>query len=242
MKVMMMDTKQGQNGSALIYILIAIALLALLTSSLMEPSNQQAQSQNQSNLITEMQSQISFISSAVQECVINYPNQDSALTTTQQKNAPYPINPNDPYFASSTPATAANGNVENIRCPGNPGGAGATSKNHAKIFGGSSGKFLPPPPNLMDAWVYYNGADGVFIYTSTTKTDAYITAALTKLDAKYSPCEADVIDASSAAVNMSTDTTPGASGVRQCASGARCFRFWIIRKPTAVPAVTACNS
>ena len=35
------------SGSALIYILVAIALIALLTASMMEPSNQQGQAQNQ---------------------------------------------------------------------------------------------------------------------------------------------------------------------------------------------------
>ena len=236
--------KRSQSGSALIYILIAIALLAVLTSSLMEPASQQNQSQNAGNLVSDMQSQISLISNAIDECTLTYPNQDSELTTTQQKNAPYPINPKDPYFTSQSavPTVATTQDASGIRCPGNPGGTGATNQNHALIFGGSSGKFLPPPPNQMTAWQYYNGADGVFIYTSSNRTDAFISNALTKLDAKYSPCQADVIDASSANVNMSTDTVPGDSSVKRCPSGSKCFRYWLIQKSTMVPAVSGCPS
>jgi hypothetical protein len=232
--------ERRNSGSALIYILVAIALLAVLTATLMEPSNQQSQSQGSANTITEISSQISLISSTIQECVLSYPDQDSSLTATEQKNPPYPINPRDSYFASSTPATAANNSALNIRCPGNPGGTGATRKNHAKMFGGNSGKFLPPAPNLFQDWEYYNGADGVFIVTGTNKTDAYLASALAKLDAKYAKCESDVIDATGSAVNLSSDTVGGASGVRQCASGYRCFRYWIVQKPTAVGAETGC--
>lgn len=230
----------SQSGSALIYILVAIALLAVLTASLMDSSSQQTQSQNQTNLVSEISSQVSLISSSIQECVLSYPDQDSSLTSTQQKNAPYPIQPADTYFSTSTPAAAANNNLQNIRCPGNPGGTGLTRKNHALIFGGSSGKFLPPPPNLFTAWEYYNGDDGIFFFTSTNKSDSYITSALTKLNAKYSKCEADVIDATASPVNLSSDTTSGASGVRTCPSGYKCFRYWIIHKTSSVAKEAGC--
>lgn len=190
-----------------------------------------------------MQSQISLISSAIQECVLTYPNQDASLTATQQLNPPYPINPYDTYFASSTPARASSTDqnaVFGIRCPGNPGGAGATRMNHAKIFGGTSGKFLPPPPNLFTDWQYYEGADGVFIYIATTRTDAYIATALDKLNAKYAKCEAEHIDATGGVKNLSSDTIGGAAGVRTCPNGSRCFRYWIIQKATAVNADSGC--
>lgn len=228
---------QKNSGSALIYILVAIALIALLTASMMEPSNQQGQAQNQSNLMTELQGQISLIDSAIRECVITYPNQDSGLTGTEQFNAPYPINPNDTYFTGLTPGPSTGRTAADIRCPGNPGGA---NKNHAKIFAGNSGKFLPPPPNLFSAWQYYNGADGVFIVTSATVTDAYIATALQKLDTKYSPCQTDYIDAVSA-TNISSDN-PHSTGQVSCAAGSKCFRYWLIRKSTAIPADSACNN
>ena len=232
-----------QSGSALIYILIAVALLAALTVSLMEPSNQQGQSQNATGLITTLDSQVSFITSSIQECVLSKPDQDSELTTTQQKNAPYPINPKDPYFTaqSAVPAVATTDKVSEIRCPGNPGGTGPNNQNHAKIFGGSSGKFLPAPPSLFGDWTYYNGADGVFIMISSNKSDAYIQTALTRLDSMYSNCEADVTNRlSGGAVNMSSDTVPGDAGAKTCAAGNICFRYWMIQKASAIQVSASC--
>lgn len=233
----------NDRGSALIYILIAIALLAALTVSLMEPSGQQAQSQSGTNLVTEISSQTSFISSAVSECILSHPDQDSELTNTQQKNAPYPINPSDPYFNSQSadPLSDPDDKVKWIRCPGNPGGTASNNQDHARIFGGASGKFLPPAPALFTDWTYYNGADGVFIMTTTNKTDPFITSSIAKLDAKYSHCESEVIDRRGlGSINITTDTTPGSSGVRNCPADTLCFRYWIVLKPTAIHQDTDC--
>lgn len=233
----------SERGSALIYILIAVALLAALTVSLMEPSGQQAQSQNATNVFTELDGQVGFITSAISECVLTHPDQDSELTTTEQQNAPYPINPSDPYFdnQSADPLSDPDDTVKYIRCPGNPGGSGSNNQDHARIFGGASGKFMPPAPALFGEWEYYNGADGVTITISSSKTDPYIESALQRLDDKFSECEAEVIDRrSSGALSITTDTTPGSSGARECAGGAICFRYWIIQKSTAIHQDTDC--
>jgi len=238
-----MIKNSNSRGSALIYILIAVALLAALTVSLMEPSSQQGQSQSSSNMITEISGQISFINSGISECILAHPNQDSELTVTQQKNAPYPINPADPYFntQAADPLSDPDNSTKYIRCPGNPGGNGSNNQDHARIFGGTSGKFMPPPPAMFTDWTYYNGADGIYIMTTTTKTDPFITSAMAKLDAKFSKCESEVIDRrSSGALNITTDTTPGDSAVRSCAAGSLCFRYWFILKPTAIHQDTGC--
>lgn len=238
-----MTHEDNIRGSALIYILIAVSLLAALTVSLMEPSGQQTQSQSSTSMVTDISGQVSFISSAVAECILSHPDQDSELTTTQQKNPPYPINPSDPYFNSQSadPLSAADDTVKWIRCPGSPGGSGTTNQNHARIFGGASGKFLPPAPAMFTDWTYYNGADGVYIMTRTTKTDPFITSSMTKLDAKYSNCEGEVIDRRSlGALSITTDSTPGSGGVRTCPAGSLCFRYWIVLKPTAIHADTNC--
>lgn len=175
--------------------------------------------------------------------MVGHPDQDSGLTSTEQKNAPYPINPQDPYFTtqSATPPSDADDNVEHIRCPGSPGGTGVNNQNHARIFGGSSGKFLAPPPSLFGAWTYYNGADGVGIMIATDKTDAFIKTALDRLDDKFSECEAEVIDRRGAgALAVTSDTTPGAGAARSCAAGDLCFRYWIILKGTAIHQDAGC--
>lgn len=215
--------KQTQAGSALVYILIAIALLAALTASFMKPSSQQTTSQSSFNAITEMKSQIAFIRSSIQECVLNYPDGESGLIGTA--NFPFPINPASDYYPA--PDRAANNNLEFIRCPGNPGGA---SKDHADIFGGSSGKFLPPTPSLFDDWEYYSGADGVFFFTKTDKTDAFLQTAVQKLDDQFSECEADIIDASSGDIELLS----GDPGAPICPDGSTCFRVWVITQSSAV--------
>lgn len=235
--------RRAQRGSALIYILIAVALLAALTVSLMEPSGQQAQSQSTTNLVGSIDSQVSFIRSTIQECILTYPDQDSELTTTQQKNAPYPINPKDTYFTSqsATPGVSATDEVSNIRCPGNPGGTGSNNQNHARMFAGTTGKFMPQPPNLFGTWTYYNGADGIYIMISSNKSDAYIQAALTRLDGLYANCEADIINRlGTTAQTITSDTTPGDGAAKTCAAGYICFRYWLVQKATAIQVSASC--
>lgn len=231
----------SETGSALIYILIAVALLAALTVSMMEPSSQQSQSQGTSNLVSSIESQVSFINASLSDCVLTHPDQDSSLTATQQKNAPYPINPKDPYFNSSTPVTATTDTVDEIRCPGNPGGDASNRKDHVKLFGGNSGKYLPQPPALFDPWQYYNGADGVYFMIKTNKTDAYIDTAMTRLDAKYSKCEVDISDRRSAgALTLTSDTVPGDTTAKTCPAQYLCLRYWVKQSSTAVALSTGC--
>ena len=187
----------------------------------MKPSSQQTTSQSSFNAVTSMKSQIEFVRSSVQECILSYPTGDSGLVGTT--NTPYPINPSSTYLTSP----AANDELQFIRCPGNPG----NSTNHASIFSGRSGKFLPPPPDLFDPWEYYNGVDGVFFFTQTDKTDAFLQTAMEKLDGQFSECEADVIDASGGVEEL---TSTAGAGDPDCPSGSTCFRVWIIIQGSAV--------
>lgn len=218
----------SQSGSALVYILIAIALLAALTFTFMQPASQQTTSQNTFRSATDIDSQINTIRSAIQECTLSYPKGDSelkAVETNARDN--YPINPDSTYYTGATPPRSGDQLVRNIRCPGNnPGGLNV--KNHEPLFGGSTGKFMPPAPDLFDDWQYYNGIDGVFFWTETTKTDAFVLSALEKLDEKFSECEADIVDARSALKNLDS------GGVYKCPSGSLCFRIRMITNASAV--------
>lgn len=229
------SNRQGERGSALIYILIAIALLAALTVSFMQPSSQQGQSQGSFKLVSELQSQIEFIRTSVQECVLSHPGGDINIPNgiggeDEGADRRYPIKPNSLYYSSASFTPASNRNVSELRCPGNPG----DNVEHAKIFGGKSGKFLPPAPDLfnnntvsgMNGWQWYNGADGVFYWIASEKSDAFIDTALQQLDDKFAGCESDIIDnsAGGSAVDMDSDTPDQA----ECPAGARCFRVWII--------------
>lgn len=220
-----------ESGSALVYILIAIALLAALTVSFMQPSSQQTSSQSGFRTLTEVKNQIDTIRSGIQECVLRYPNGDQAAaiaTSDPGALAEYPLKPNSTYL--DTPA--ANRNVRGIRCPGKFTG---TANNHSSIFSGSSGKFLPPPPDLFSEWQYYNGADGVFFWIGTNKSDSFLKTSLEKLDGNFGDCEADIIDATSTVQNLDN------LGAVQCAAGNLCLRIWMIVKPGASHTGAGCS-
>lgn len=218
-----------QRGGALIYVLIAVGLLAALTAAFMAPSSQQGQTQNAFKLVSELGNQVNLIQAAIQECVLTYPGGDNTINTSGGGSdpdavAPYPIKPNSTHLTSPD----ANRQVKNLRCPGNPG----NNPDHADIFAAATGKFLPPPPALFGDWQYYNGRDGVFVWIETTKSDTFLANALSKLEEEYAQCEADVIDASGGSpVALETGTA-----TVNCTGGARCFRYWLVRSGAGAPA------
>lgn len=225
---------RNERGSALVYILIAIALLAALTISFMEPSSQQTQSQSSFKLASELETQIEYIRSAVQECVVLYPSGDSTIDYSSSGTdigaaMHFPIKPNSTHLPVAL--RSANPTVKDIRCPGNPG----DDPNHVSIFGGMSGKFLPPAPALFTDWQWYNGKDGVFFWIETDKTDAYIQTALAKVEENFGKCEANVIDATAGAVNMESGPV-----TITCPNDKYCLRVWMVVKPSAVYVEAGC--
>jgi type II secretory pathway pseudopilin PulG len=203
-----------QRGSALIYILIAIALLGALTMSFVEPSGQQSRTQNAFKVAMQIKDQAEVYRAAIQDCVITYPAGDTSNTTKYSGyNEPYPVPANSTYLPSGL--RAGSNYAANIRCPGNPG----DSNSHAVIFGGNTGRFSPPVMPLFDSWFYDNGTSGVMILVGTNKTDAYLWEGIQKAAATYNTCEAEAIDG---------------TGSNGCSSGYKCFRLWIVRN-TACP-------
>ena len=222
------NLRKAERGSALVYILIAIALLAALTVTFMEPSSQQTSSQNTFKTASALQGQVDVIRSAMQECVLSYPQGDGTIDTGVAGTDPdardnYPINPNSDFYIGSTDGQSGDRLVRNLRFPGNQ--TGVQPNDHDLLFGGGSGKYLQPAPDLFSDWQYYNGEDGIYFWTETAKSDAFLNTALTKLDEKYSECEADVVDATGGVVNLDSDGPPG---VTQCTSGSLCFRIWLV--------------
>lgn len=218
-----MKERASETGSALVYILIAIALLAALTFSFMEPASQQTSAQNTFKTVAAAQGQVDTIRSAVQECILLYPQGDSTITEAGY-NKPFPLTPDSTHLPVAGGYRAADKKAANIRCPGDNDGS---ANQHKKIFSGASGKFMPPPPDLFEDWQYYNGADGVFYWIETAKSDAYLKAALEKMDDKFGECEADLIDATGGAVDL--DNAPTIS----CPLGRLCFRIWLLANASA---------
>lgn len=232
--------RKHEKGSALVYILIAIALLAALTVTFMEPSSQQTSTQNTFKTLSEVESQANVIRAALQECVLSYPRGDRCIKdavpleahcvpaagTDPGARRNYPINPDSVFYAGATPDQAGNREVRNLRCPGNNPGENANHADHELIFAGGEGKFLPPPPELFGEWEYYNGVDGIFFWTATSKSDAFLLTALTKLDEKFAECEADVVDATGGAEELDSD------GDLECPANNVCFRLWMVMNNT----------
>ncbi len=197
----------------------------------MQPSSQQTSSQSSFRTVSSLKSQIDTIRSAIQECVLSYKKGDKSIDiavvgTDPDARRNFPIKPNSDHYLTATITPTAGRFVKDIRCPGDPGG---NDENHVKIFGGTSGKFLPAAPDLFEDWKYYNGADGVFFWISTNRTDAFIDTALQKLDDQFGECESDIVDASGAAVDLDSDTPAEV----QCADGYTCFRMRMTIKATA---------
>ncbi len=235
-----MKNRNAEKGSALVYILIAIALLAALTVSFMEPSSQQTQSQNTFKLTSELEAQVDFIRTAVQECVVLHGGGDGGIDNisgmnTIGANKRFPIDPRADRLTDASTETKAL--VKELGCPGSPGDtlgpcSVAPFENpcpqsptalHEPIFSGNSGKFMPPSPALFGEWQWYNGVDGVFFWISSDKTDAYIETALEKLDERFGDCEADMIlNTSSSAVNITNNADV------ECPSKSACFVMWMI--------------
>jgi type II secretory pathway pseudopilin PulG len=217
-----MKQRISQQGSALVYILIAIALMGALTASFMNSDSQQSRSQNAFKLASTINAQINVIRSSIDECVLLYPAGDDNLVVSAYKpHNPYPMHPSSSYFDGSSRDGIATRLVKDISCPGNPG----DSNEHTPIFGSS--KNLPPPPPVLNDWVYFNwidsvmGAtnfDGVYVSIGSDNTDPYIVEAFNKVDSQYAACEVDVVT----------------SAADDC-DFANCLRYWILRVDPACP-------
>jgi hypothetical protein len=212
----------AERGSALIYILIAIALLGALTMTFMEPSSQQVSAQGGFRVVTDIKSQVDTIRTAIQECVLSYHRGDATIDNSMTGSDPgarrnFPLKPNSNHFIGTEVGQTERPLAKDIRCPGSPEGA---VNNHAPIFSGANGKYMPPVPDLFEDWEYYNGSDGVYIWIKTNKTDAFLLSALKKLDESFAECEADIIDATNGAIELDS----GSPAETQCESGYRCLR------------------
>ena len=217
-----MNKSCSQDGSALIYILIGIALIGTLTATMLNGSKQNAASQKSFQLAHKMEADIKFIEAAIQECIINYPAGDPTVNSSSTTDAgyitPYPVNTNSDHFVGSTLGKTTLSLVTNIRCPGDPG----VDNNHAPIFDPAKGLFMPPSSSNITTWAYSNMAgtylgesvDGVFITTIATKTDLYIQDAMKKVENKYPACKVDFIEG---------------DGTNGCANNGFCLRYWIVR-------------
>lgn len=217
------DRYKRQRGGALVYIFLAVAMMGILTMTMMEPSGSN-RPQMAYKLANELDAQIRFIRAAVEECVQMYPAGDPTIVNgtggiDDDYLAPYPVAPDSTHFTGSTLGPAADNAAEHLRCPGNPG----VDHNHEPLFGGASGRFFPKPAHpSLDTWYYLNSSDtivgevseGVYLQFGTSSSEAFILDAFQMLEDRYNDCEFDY--------KIGT-------GTNGCASGRHCIRYWFHR-------------
>ena len=138
-----------QSGSVIFYIFLAVALMALLTYSVVQSSRSSGVTQSSYRMAETLFSQVNGISAAIRECAITYPggggdlDGDLDVDTDDNDNAPYPLTAND----ANNPTAPGGGVVSDLRdiqCPGAPA---AERFIYSGSGAGSVGRFLPPPQN-----------------------------------------------------------------------------------------------
>lgn len=192
----------AEGGNALLYVLLAVGLLAALTYSYVKDGRENYASQSSVQISSTLYSQINMIKSAVMECVAEYSggggdlNGDGVIDGDDNHNNPYPLSPSNalnlaaPGGCTTTSNAAGcipqagNDEVIGLQCIGAPAGAAA-------MFSGSSnqGRFLPPPPNGFTPWVYKNDASGTYIQI-TFPNDAAAAIALNRLLGQFTSNQA----------------------------------------------------
>ena len=167
-------TGPTERGNALLYVFLAVGLMAALTYSYVQDSRENYASQSAVSIAEELYSQINMIKAAVVQCTLEYPNgMDPTVCSCTPLNPPYPLSPSDPLNPNSPAGTAAAGDdyVRHLTCVGAPTGLAA-------MFSGTSnqGRFLPPPPAGFNEWVYKNDGGGVYIQITSTGDAASVNA------------------------------------------------------------------
>ncbi len=176
----------NSDGNVIFYILIAIALLGMLTFAFVQDSGDNVSKQNSYKISEELYSQFNSINSAVMSCIIEFPAGGGDLDTNgkieaaDNDNRPYPLSPSD---ANNPGGAAANDQVRNMKCPGS--GLGIYKG------AGAIGKYLAAPPSGFAEWELLNDTNGVRI-RSIGENSATVSSAITALQKKFDTCRTDL--------------------------------------------------
>ena len=192
-----------ERGNALLYVLLAVGLMAALTYAYVQDNHDSYASQSSVQIAESLFSQVNMIKGAIVQCALEYPMgggyvngnglSNQIITAADNYNNPYPLAPSNPLITNATTngcagvggagcvAVAGNNNVRNLTCIGAPIAA-------AYMFQGANnqGRFLPPPTSGFSEWTYGNDSTGVYIQI-TSSGDAAGVNALSRLANQFSP-------------------------------------------------------
>jgi len=204
------------------YVFLAVALFAALIFAFARGNRDVATSESAMRLSEGLYAEANMIRAAIQSCTLEFPagggdmgtvggvaTPDGVIDADDNPNNPYPINPSSTFNPNAPAglAAAADDSVRHLTCVGAPA-------DRARIFEGASnqGRFLPPPPQGLSEWVYFNDTDGVRIRITGINAAAVISA-FDRLAAKFDSCQAEAT-----------------AGCSMDISKPRCFTLWIVRK------------
>lgn len=180
-----------QSGSIIIYIFVAIGLLAALTYSFVNSSRENVTTQIGYRAAEDLGSQAMLIKSVITGCVLEFSrggidlNGDGIINSADNPpnlNFPYPVNPT---LSQNPHGVSADNRVENVTCTYAPHGQNM-------LFRGGN-VFLAPIPAGFSDWIYTNNASGVYFET-TAPNSAAGQEALRRAAARFPGCSSEIID------------------------------------------------
>jgi hypothetical protein len=145
-----MSVKGAKHGFINGQMMLAVALVAAMGGMIARTAMEQANVSLVQRVSAELINQATMIRQSVNACTLKYPI------------------PNSPY-----PAAPASNQARDTICPNHPdAGLVAPANAQAKVFNGSNGAFLPPPPPGWGEWQYVVSGSTISIQISATLSKA----------------------------------------------------------------------
>lgn len=172
------------RGSAMLYVVVGLALLGLLIASLTAGTKRAPQTVQYESTLALLQNDMRLVTALIQECIINYPDPvdldgNNIINAADNPNAPYPVYNNLSTGDTSVP-------LEEIRCPGAP-----TAQQ--KIFDTRRpGRYLQLWSNPKYDIRYTNSVtEGILITIENDSDPDYWQRVRETFDSSNTPCSAE---------------------------------------------------
>jgi hypothetical protein len=181
---MSLQKSNSQSGNVLVYIMLTIFFIGLLIVTLTQGTSKNVTTQQLDSLTTGLKSDIDFIETTIDECAASYTaaidvNNDNAINTTDNPNAPYPL-----YTVALTNSGVGTA-LATVYCPGS----------HQPLFDSSTANNLKllGSTTVYTTTFFNETTEGVLVrITRATASDLWTTA-ISRLNTRYSECKAAVV-------------------------------------------------
>lgn len=186
----------SEAGNVIIYIFAAMGIFGFLTFIMTNGTKESVAAADVQKMTSLVKTDLETIHSAIQECVLMYPdpvdvNADGNINATDNPSAPYPLYPPNGSNTTMWWGTPSQ-NIKTIVCPGE-----YMINNGSKVFDNDSGKFFSILDNT-DFTVKYltNDAPPVMIRIEVTysKVTTVWSEVMSRLDAMLDPSNVGIVD------------------------------------------------